>query len=499
MTHLPPKINNSNSNTHEFDTYNEDVQKYFLACWLEDANTFNDTRHIIKDEYFDDTMRRSVRFILQHHEEYGTIPDRALINAKTGIDIPLISTYDPSFSFNRDWFLTEIEKFCRHKAIENTLLSGMDDLFAGNVNEIKQRMDEAYQISLHKENGPFKRYKWTDLAARPRPEWLFRNLLFERQIGMVYGKPGSCKSFLLLALSSLLTNGLTWQGETLDRKRVIYIAGEGDTLMESRRLAWGQHHRIKPHDDGLDMVAVPVDLTDTASVTLFINEMKKDPDNIGLVVFDTLSKCVAGQNENAPEVMTGAIKGATTICRALDAAGLIVHHPGKDEARGARGHSSNLADVDTMWRVDRSDKAMSLTVTVEKQKDGIDGITFNFDATLKHLGIFDKKGNEWTSLVITEGEHKEAIGETISAVEADRITIASMIPLDMPLPLSDVIEYVRGKTLLGGRDQTRERIEAAIPFNQPVTSRTTKGVIELTRTQGAVNNAKLIRARLIAE
>jgi RecA-family ATPase len=57
------------------------------------------------------------------------------------------------------------------------------------------------------------------------------------------------------------------------------------------------------------------------------------------VVIDTLSRALAGGNENAPDDM-GALVINTDKVRQLTGAALIyIHHSGKDAALGARGHS----------------------------------------------------------------------------------------------------------------------------------------------------------------
>ena len=71
-----------------------------------------------------------------------------------------------------------------------------------------------------------------------------------------------------------------------------------------------------------------------------------DCDGLGLVVFDTLSTCIAGQNECDSSVMSLAVANAKLIGRKLNCAVLIIHHPGKDVERGFRGHSSLLGDID---------------------------------------------------------------------------------------------------------------------------------------------------------
>src|ERR1019366_1061010 len=438
-----------------------------------------------------------MRFMLAHFDEFKSTPSPELVKAKIGIasfEPPNIDeTFDPA------WFLTEIEKFCRFKAIENIVLEGIDLLMKGDEQQIEARVKEALAISIDRNsNKRYTRMNLTDLHQRPMPEYLIPGLLFERQIAMIYGEPGSLKSFIVLSLASKLAHGMRWDNQRLDKRRVIYVAGEGAPMMGLRRLGWLQHHGLPREDDGLDVVPMPVDLTDDEAVATFIREMQQDDDNVGLVIFDTLSTCTAGKNENAPEVATAAIDSVKRIIEALNSAAIIVHHPGKDTSRGARGHSSLLGNVDTMWKVERS--GMSATLKVEKQKDGETFKTYHFNAVIQETGILDRRGDERTTLVLTEGQPPlpGVAGESITREEADRITIAGLIPINTPLSLNQLVPFVGGATLLGKRAGAIERVKAAIPFDRPVRIRTDNEVVELSRVIGT-NRSQLVEKKLITD
>ncbi len=315
-------------------------------------------------------------------------------------------------------------------------------------------------------SNPTEKYKFqllsmTALNEQTTSDWLIPDLLFEGQVGMVYAEPGSFKSFIVLALASSLAHGLEWQGVSLDRGNVIYVAGEGAAMMKLRRQAWFLHHDIEVADDGLFVVPSPVDLTNSDDVLAFI-EAAKQVEGVKLTVFDTLSTCVAGQNESSSEVMTAAIENAKIISRALGCAVLFVHHPGKDVSRGARGHSSQLGNVDTMWRVERNKDALNATLHVVKQKDGEDGQTFHFTATKINLGIHDRKGRERTSLCITESSEDEVqeIDEFTSRL--DRITIAAAMKDGEKLSIRETAKRIMG-TLEVGERTAFNRVKQAVP------------------------------------
>ena len=65
------------------------------------------------------------------------------------------------------------------------------------------------------------------------------------------------------------------------------------------------------------------------------------------IVVDTLSRALAGGDENSPVDMGRIVVAADRIRAETGAHFTYVHHTGKDAARGARGHSLLRAATDT--------------------------------------------------------------------------------------------------------------------------------------------------------
>ena len=133
---------------HEF---NADLQMYLLNFLSSDPDTFARCRAIISSEYFDDQIAPAVRFILQYAEEHRVLPVPELVHAKTGRQIVLMSSDD--VMRQRDAFLSEVERFCRYRAMENAVLDGIDLLRDGEGGELARRIKEAVTISLCSDLG----------------------------------------------------------------------------------------------------------------------------------------------------------------------------------------------------------------------------------------------------------------------------------------------------------------------------------------------------------
>lgn len=306
--------------------------------------------------------------------------------------------------------------------------------------------------------GRFRLYKMSDLSQMSTPSWLIRDLLFEQQVSVVHAPPGSFKSFVVLSLCSMLVHGMVWHGRKLKPCRVVYVAGEGFPMFRYRRLAWFKDNNIPEHDDGLEVIEGAVNLTDTEEVLAFIEALQSDCDGLGLVVFDTLSTCIAGQNECDSSVMSLAVKNAKLIGRKLACAILIIHHPGKDVERGSRGHSSLLGDIDCELRITRSPDDMACKLKVTKQKDGEDGQTFHFSANRVALGIYDDDNEEIYSLALSL---VGLPGETVPMYLADRGSIANAMLFGERTSTSILAK--RLESILGRRSNAIRRINDAVP------------------------------------
>src|SRR5947209_1753744 len=50
-----------------------------------------------------------------------------------------------------------------------------------------------------------------DLLELPEPQWLVNGILHEQSLGVLYGQPGTFKSFVALGLAFSVATGTAWQ------------------------------------------------------------------------------------------------------------------------------------------------------------------------------------------------------------------------------------------------------------------------------------------------
>lgn len=141
----------------EVKDYSLDLQKLFVQFMITDPELYSRVRAIVEPKYFDRNLRKVVEVLVNHSEEYATIPTPEIIKAQTGQDIEKLDDINQHI----DWFIDEFETFSRHKAIEKAIIDSADLLETGKYGEVELRIKEAVQTGLARSLG-------TDYFADPR-------------------------------------------------------------------------------------------------------------------------------------------------------------------------------------------------------------------------------------------------------------------------------------------------------------------------------------------
>ena len=243
----------------------------------------------------------------------------------------------------------------------------------------------------------------TFASAKGLP-WIIKDVLPQAALAVVYGASGSGKTFAVTDLVMAVARGEPWRGKRVKQMPVAYIVAEGAGGFRKRVYAYGHHH-------GVDLTAVPMHVLGDAPNLLESRDAKEliralqaiGP--VGVVVVDTLAQTTPGANENAGEDMGKALNHCKRIHAATGALVLLVHHSGKDQAKGARGWSGLKGACDAEIEVLRGPTGRKLSLT--KAKDGVDGLEWGFDLDVVTLGL-DEDGDEITSCVVRETEVPKA-------------------------------------------------------------------------------------------
>ncbi|WP_233881028.1 AAA family ATPase [Paraburkholderia flagellata] len=266
--------------------------------------------------------------------------------------------------------------------------------------------DEALADLLAKPRRPEMRFRLLaarDVLAAPPMSWLVHGVLPREGLATLYGAPGSGKSFLTLDLSAAIAQGREdWFGYGLTGAPVVYVALEGGAGFRQRLQAWQAHHgcelpeRLRFVMQELDLRA---DVSDLAEAIVAAGGAS------GLVVIDTLAHSMGIFDENSPSEMTALVSKCGELQRLTGGAVLLVHHSGKDPAKGERGHSALRGALDCSLEVKHEGGVHRWKVS--KAKDGADGGETYFDLRRVALDV-DDSGREASSCVVVPATASEA-------------------------------------------------------------------------------------------
>lgn len=246
----------------------------------------------------------------------------------------------------------------------------------------------------------------TELCNAPPMRWIVRGVLPSEGLAALYGPSGSGKSFLTLDIAASIAGGAyNWFGRRVTQCPVTYVCLEGEQGMGKRVKAWNLHHR-KPIPDSLRFLTKAFDLLNGDDVAELSKAIRAAGGGGGLVILDTLNRAAPGADENSSVDMGNIIAAAKRLQSLIDGLVLLVHHTGKDAARGLRGHSSLYAALDGAIEVTKTDARREWSVA--KSKDDETGTVHAFRLDVVQVG-FDDEGEEVTSCVAVPDDTIEAV------------------------------------------------------------------------------------------
>ena len=248
--------------------------------------------------------------------------------------------------------------------------------------------------------------------ARPSPQWIIKGVLPQAGLGIIYGDSGSGKTFFILDMVLAIARGVEWRGRRVRRGRVIYVAAEGVAGFRNRVDAYVQTFGSGGVDEHFGVIARAPHMVEGSLDVKLLALGIQQAGGADVVVLDTVSRTIAGKNENAPEVMTEFIAQCATLADLCGAMVIGAHHTGKNLASGGRGHSSLRAATDVEFEV--SVQEWGRLVRNTKQKDGEEFAAMGFKLPPRVIGVDDDL-EEITSCVVEAIEPPEQGGGLVGA------------------------------------------------------------------------------------
>ena len=251
-------------------------------------------------------------------------------------------------------------------------------------------------------------------------KYLIKNWFGYEGLSLVYGSSGAGKTLLALDLGFHVASGVEWFGNRVNRGNVVYIMSEGTNVSHNRIKAI----EIKKNElfsEGAryfhclnDIVSLYSDSNDTLD---FLKTVKHHFPR--LVVIDTLAMAMSGGDENRTQDIGIVLKNMKRIQQELGCHVMVLHHPGKDESRGARGSSALHAASDTVLELKKTKDVVCVRAVKQRDMEGDKELNFKIEKVV--IGV-DEDGDEVSSAVIEEtgpmlGDKQEDILNIIIAHE----------------------------------------------------------------------------------
>jgi hypothetical protein len=210
----------------------------------------------------------------------------------------------------------------------------------------------------------------------------------------------------------------------------MYLALEGGAGIRNRFAAARDHMQLTP-DTPLALIQSPIDLCKSgADYRTVINTIRQVESDLGrpvtTLVIDTLARAMAGGNENGPEDMGALIGYSDKIRHETGVCIIFIHHSGKEQARGARGHNSLKGACDTEIEVTKA-ADLDHVAHVIRQRDLESGQRFMFKLHSIEVGT-NARGKPVTTCVVdhVEGPASKPVNK-IKLTEDETIAYRALV------------------------------------------------------------------------
>ena len=272
---------------------------------------------------------------------------------------------------------------------------------------------------------PFRLIDDVELDALPDAEWTIGNMSQRGTLEIVAGPSGKGKTTFCAQRGCHQATGRCFLGFTvLVPGPVIYAALEGIGAYKKKIRCWKQAHGIDAHERiGIYTINEPINLLRADAAFALVRASESIGGAIEIYI-DTVARATRGNEDN--DDFSLVVDHADTIRRETGARMTLIHHFGKDKARGSRGGSALPAAADTVLSLDTTKDRHVLRC--DKQRDGApfdpvfltlvpiaDGSTALFEACEgAAVPVFDSRARLEREIVEYLSAHPPIAGSSIA-------------------------------------------------------------------------------------
>lgn len=247
---------------------------------------------------------------------------------------------------------------------------------------------DAVEVAIPTAGAPARRGKlflewWRDSIPDFDQPYLVDDVYDLNTMVVTYGESNSGKSYVVLDQAFAIATGRDWNGHKTHKGLVVYVAAEGGRGFRKRIAAFRQRYGV--NDVPFALIPCPVDLFATGADTRTLVDLIHDAERQAglecvMVVVDTLARAMGGGDENSGADMGVLLKNCDRVRESTGATFHLIHHSGKDKAKGARGWSGLRGHIDT--EIEVAPGRMEVT----KQRDMEKGKAFGFALAGAEIG-----------------------------------------------------------------------------------------------------------------
>jgi replicative DNA helicase len=351
----------------------------------------------------------------------------------------LIKIYDATTEFtSASYFADKVKELAVARKVQDELGKTAKEIYEHpeNLSEILDKYQKTNEAARKRlgglKNDPWRALTPSDFYKPIEPIRYIVDGIFERgSLNILYGAPGTLKSFLMQDLAVCVASGKPWltpapwggggkaiattQGKAM---WLDFDMGKDRTL--ERFAALGRHYGL-PSDAPMIIYSMQNPPLNAANPDDIDNLIIR-ADSVDLIVIDNLHTISGGIDENTSD-MGNVMFNLRTLAEMTRAAVVVIHHERKSpgyssrDGESLRGHSSIEAAIDLALKVEREPYSDTLTIKSTKTRGAeVHPITAAFtyelmtDSTLLDTAAFYSLESEDTqSDYAIEREIKKAL------------------------------------------------------------------------------------------
>jgi hypothetical protein len=242
-----------------------------------------------------------------------------------------------------------------------------------------------------------------DLLAMPARDYLIKGVISPAEISLLIGAKNTYKTFVALHVDYGLAQGwATIFGRRVKQTPTLYLIAEGEAGIGKRVRALANHYG---RCDKFHVVAQPIDLLRSTATQGDLRDIIAACRHFGIgkITVDTVSRALAGGDENSPVDMGTLANNLNRLRHETGAHVMGIHHGTQQEGTKSRGHSNLPNAADALIQAEWNEEQSLGTLIIGFCRDDATGQLGSFRTNVVELGT-DTDGDPITTLLIEESD-----------------------------------------------------------------------------------------------